>query len=75
MWETAERGVEADRQADDPKVSRRSTWLRPVGDDRSWLLGGVERPRRVVRFARLMHRRVRAFGLAFGRRRRSCYSA
>jgi len=24
--------------------------------------GGVERPRRVVRFARLMHRRVRAFG-------------
>jgi hypothetical protein len=29
----------------------------------------VERPRRVVRFARLMHRRVRAFGPAFGRRR------
>jgi broad-specificity NMP kinase len=26
----------------------------------------VERPRRVVRFARLMHRRVRAFGPAFG---------
>jgi hypothetical protein len=32
-------------------------------------LGGVERPRRVVRFARLMHRRDRAFGPAFGRRR------
>jgi len=29
----------------------------------------VERPRRVVRFARLIHRRVRAFGPAFGRRR------
>jgi hypothetical protein len=26
----------------------------------------VERPRRVVRFARLMQRRVRAFQLAFG---------
>ena len=25
-------------------------------------LGGVERPRRVVRFARLMHRRVRVLG-------------
>jgi hypothetical protein len=32
-------------------------------------LGGVERPRRVVRFARLIHRRVRAFGPAFGPRR------
>jgi len=32
-------------------------------------LGGVERPRRKVRFARLIHRRVRAFGPAFGRRR------
>jgi hypothetical protein len=31
--------------------------------------GGVERPRRVVRFARLIHRRVRAFWPAFGRRR------
>ena len=29
-------------------------------------LGGVERPRRVVRFARLIQRRVRAFQLAFG---------
>jgi hypothetical protein len=29
----------------------------------------VERPRRVVRFARLIHRRVRAFGLVFGQRR------
>ena len=29
-------------------------------------LGGVERPRRVVRFARLIHRRVRAIGPAFG---------
>jgi hypothetical protein len=29
----------------------------------------VERPRRVVRFARLIHRRVRAFGPAFGQRR------
>ena len=28
-------------------------------------LGGVVRPRRVVRFARLMHRRGRAFWLAF----------
>ena len=32
-------------------------------------LGGVERPRRMVRFARLMHQRVRAFRPAFGRRR------
>jgi hypothetical protein len=32
-------------------------------------LGGVERPRRVVRFARLIHRRVRALGQAFGLRR------
>jgi hypothetical protein len=32
-------------------------------------LGGVERPRRKERFARLIHRRVRAFGPAFGRRR------
>ena len=32
-------------------------------------LGGVERPRRVVRFVRLMHRPVRAFGPAYGRRR------
>src|SRR5215207_11608182 len=31
--------------------------------------GGVERPRRMVRFVRLMHRRVRAFWPAFGRRR------
>jgi hypothetical protein len=29
----------------------------------------VERPRRVVRFARLIDRRVRAFGQAFGLRR------
>jgi hypothetical protein len=34
-----------------------------------WPLGGVERPRRKVRFARLIHRRVRAFWPAFGRRR------
>jgi hypothetical protein len=32
-------------------------------------LGGVERPRRKVRFARLIHRRVRAFRRAFGPRR------
>jgi hypothetical protein len=32
-------------------------------------LGGVERPRRKVRFARLIHRRVRAFWQAFGLRR------
>ena len=32
-------------------------------------LGGVERPRRVVRFARLIHRRGRAFWPAFVRRR------
>jgi hypothetical protein len=32
-------------------------------------LGGVERPRRVVRFARLIHRRGRAFVPAFSRRR------
>jgi hypothetical protein len=32
-------------------------------------LGGVERPRRKVRFARLIDRRVRAFGQAFGLRR------
>ena len=32
-------------------------------------LGGVVRPRRVVRFARLIHRRVRAFWPAYGRRR------
>jgi hypothetical protein len=32
-------------------------------------LGGVERPRRVVRFAQLIHRRGRAFGPAFGLRR------
>ena len=32
-------------------------------------LGGVERPRRKVRFARLIHRRGRAFWPAFGRRR------
>jgi hypothetical protein len=32
-------------------------------------LGGVERPRRVVRFARLMHRRARAFGRTYGPRR------
>jgi hypothetical protein len=32
-------------------------------------LGGVEQPRRVVRFARLIHRRVRAFRPALGRRR------
>jgi Acetyltransferase (GNAT) domain len=32
-------------------------------------LGGVERPRRVVRFARLINRRGRAFWPAFGRRR------
>ena len=32
-------------------------------------LGGVERPRRKVRFARLIHRRVRAFRQAFGLRR------
>ena len=31
--------------------------------------GGVVRPRRVVRFARLMHRRVRAFWWTFGPRR------
>jgi hypothetical protein len=31
--------------------------------------GGVERPRRIVRFARLMHRRVRVFWPAFGLRR------
>jgi hypothetical protein len=30
-------------------------------------LGRVERPRRVVRFARLMHRRARTFGRTFGR--------
>ena len=32
-------------------------------------LGGVERPRRVVRFARLIDRRVRDLGRAFGPRR------
>src|SRR4029453_18164140 len=32
-------------------------------------LRGVERPRRVVRFARLIHRRGRALGPAFGPRR------
>jgi hypothetical protein len=32
-------------------------------------LGGVERPRRKERFARLMQRRVRALGKAFGLRR------
>jgi hypothetical protein len=32
-------------------------------------LGGVERPRRKERFARLIHRRVRAFWQAFGLRR------
>ena len=32
-------------------------------------LGGVERPRRVVRFARLIHRRVRASWRTFGPRR------
>src|SRR5918999_580521 len=32
-------------------------------------LGGVERPRRMVRFAQLIHRRVRAFGPAYGRHR------
>jgi hypothetical protein len=29
--------------------------------------GGVERPRRVVRFARLMHRRVRILGMPSAR--------
>jgi hypothetical protein len=29
-------------------------------------LGELERTRRVVRFARVLHRRVRAFGPAFG---------
>ena len=32
-------------------------------------LGGVERPRRTVRFARLIQRRVRAFGRTCGPRR------
>jgi hypothetical protein len=32
-------------------------------------LGGVERPRHKVRFARLIDRRVRAFWQAFGLRR------
>jgi hypothetical protein len=32
-------------------------------------LGGVERPRRMVRFARLIHRRSRAFRPAYGPRR------
>jgi hypothetical protein len=43
----------------------------PVGSERPGLytLSGSVRPRRVVRFARLIHRRVRAFGPAFGRRR------
>jgi hypothetical protein len=52
----------------------------PTSDDRSasplagpsalvMLLGGVERPRPLVRFARLVHPRVRAFGRTFGPRR------
>ena len=35
-------------------------------------LGGVERPRRMVRFARLIHRRVRTFERTFGLRRQEC---
>jgi len=38
-------------------------------------LGGVERPRRVVRFARLIHRRVRDLGRAFGPHRLQRHSA
>jgi hypothetical protein len=43
--------------------------MREADDVPTEPLGGVERPLRVVRLARLMQRRVRAFGPAFGRRR------
>ncbi len=50
-----------------PNGTARSCWLCPFGGQSTartaadWPpYGGVERPRRVVRFARLMHRRVRA---------------
>ena len=54
--------------------SLRRRWRTPSpagGQDRrrSCPLGGVERPRRAVRFARLIHRRVRAFWRTCGPRR------
>src|SRR5918994_5481105 len=49
-----------------PRCLQQHVWLpvrMPLG---AWPLGGVERPRRVVRFARLMHRRVRPLRRTFG---------
>jgi hypothetical protein len=64
---------------DDPAVAQRSGACSPrIPGVARWVLatarltaplGGVERPGRKVRFARLIHRRVRAFWPAFGRRR------
>jgi hypothetical protein len=42
---------------------------RPVDSQSDWPLGGVVWPRRVVRFARLIQRLVRALGGACGPRR------
>jgi hypothetical protein len=44
-----------------PKTQPTRTRRRSDSCDGMWPLGGVERPRRVVRFARLIQRRVRAF--------------
>jgi hypothetical protein len=51
-----------------PRVLKRSI-LDKCRELRGVPSGGVERPSRVVRFTRLIHRRGRAFWQAFGRRR------